>query len=99
METWVGCQLVSLDELRWTVAKNVAVNIPHTLATLHARLRALEMESSVSRRRLKELEAEVEKANQEMDFARRNGEKETRKSENEKSGKLSLVPSTIVEDC
>ncbi|XAO23257.1 hypothetical protein I312_102035 [Cryptococcus bacillisporus CA1280] len=73
-----------------------AVNIPHTLATLHARLRALEMESSVSRRRLKELEAEVEKANQEMDFARRNGEKETRKSENEKSALEDLVGSLRV---
>ncbi|KIR56325.1 hypothetical protein I315_01390 [Cryptococcus gattii Ru294] len=70
-----------------------AVNIPHTLATLHARLRALEMESSVSRRRVKELEAEVEKANQEMDFARRNGEKETRKSESEKSALEDLVGS------
>lgn len=95
----MGCRLVSLDELRWTIAKNIAVNIPHTLATLHARLRALEMESSVSRRRVKELEAEVEKANQEKDIARKNGEKETRESESEKSGKLSLVPSTIVEDC
>lgn len=74
-------------------AKNIAVNIPHTLATLHARLRALEMESSVSRRRVKELEAEVEKANQEVDAARRNGEKKSRKSENEKSGKLPLVAS------
>lgn len=72
-------------------AKNIAVNIPHTLATLHARLRALEMESSVSRRRVKELEAEVEKANREVDAARRNGEKKTRKSENEKSGKLPLI--------
>lgn len=95
----MGCRLVSLDELRWTIAKNIAVNIPHTLATLHARLRALEMESSVSRRRVKELEAEVEKANQEKDIARKNGEKETRESESEKSGKLSLVPSMIVEDC
>lgn len=74
-------------------AKNIAVNIPHTLATLHARLRALEMESSVSRRRVKELEAEVEKANQEVDAARRNGEKKTEKSENEKWGKLPLVAS------
>lgn len=74
-------------------AKNIAVNIPHTLATLHARLRALEMESSVSRRRVKELEAEVEKANQEVDAARRNGEKKTGKSENEKWGKLPLVAS------
>lgn len=74
-------------------AKNIAVNIPHTLATLHARLRALEMESSDSRRRVKELEAEAEKANQEVDAARRNGEKKTRKSENEKSGKLPFVAS------
>ncbi|OWZ34539.1 hypothetical protein C347_01923 [Cryptococcus neoformans AD2-60a] len=70
-----------------------AVNIPHTLATLHARLRALEMESSVSRRRVKELEAEAEKANQEVDAARRNGEKKTRKSENEKSALEALVGS------
>lgn len=70
-----------------------AVNIPHTLATLHARLRALEMESSVSRRRVKELEAEVEKANREVDAARRNGEKKTRKSENEKSALEDLVGS------
>lgn len=77
--------------LKWMNAKNIAVNIPHTLATLHARLRALEMESSVSRRRVKELEAEVEKANREVDAARRNGEKKTRKSENEKSGKLPLI--------
>lgn len=77
--------------LKWVNAKNIAVNIPHTLATLHARLRALEMESSVSRRRVKELEAEVEKANREVDAARRNGEKKTRKSENEKSGKLPLI--------
>lgn len=77
--------------LKWMNAKNIAVNIPHTLATLHARLRALEMESSVSRRRVKEMEAEVEKANREVDAARRNGEKKTRKSENEKSGKLPLI--------
>ncbi|KIR43506.1 hypothetical protein I307_03412 [Cryptococcus deuterogattii 99/473] len=70
-----------------------AVNIPHTLATLHARLRALEMESSVSRRRVKELEAEVEKANQEKDIARKNGEKETRESESEKSALEDLVGS------
>lgn len=88
---WVGSQLVSTRLLKWVNAKNIAVNIPHTLATLHARLRALEMESSVSRRRVKELEAEVEKANREVDAARRNGEKKTRKSENEKSGKLPLI--------
>lgn len=88
---WVGSQLVSTRLLKWMNAKNIAVNIPHTLATLHARLRALEMESSVSRRRVKELEAEVEKANREVDAARRNGEKKTRKSENEKSGKLPLI--------
>lgn len=82
---------MSTQLLKWMNAKNIAVNIPHTLATLHARLRALEMESSVSRRRVKELEAEVEKANREVDAARRNGEKKTRKSENEKSGKLPLI--------
>lgn len=91
MTMWVGSQLVSTRLLKWVNAKNIAVNIPHTLATLHARLRALEMESSVSRRRVKELEAEVEKANREVDAARRNGEKKTRKSENEKSGKLPLI--------
>lgn len=91
MTMWVGSQLVSTRLLKWMNAKNIAVNIPHTLATLHARLRALEMESSVSRRRVKELEAEVEKANREVDAARRNGEKKTRKSENEKSGKLPLI--------
>jgi hypothetical protein len=44
----------------------VGVNVDQGLATLQARLRALETENGVSRRRINELEAEVARARQEV---------------------------------
>jgi len=60
--------------------------IPQTLATLHARLRALETENSVSRRRVRELEAELERARAEVDDARKNGDHQLREVIGEKTG-------------
>ncbi|WVN85439.1 uncharacterized protein L203_100585 [Cryptococcus depauperatus CBS 7841] len=69
------------------------VNIPQTLATLHARLRALEMENSVSRRRVKELEEELEKTRQEVETAKTKGEHDLREAIGEKSALEALVES------
>lgn len=62
-------------------------NIPHTLATLHARLRALETENSVSRRRVRELEVELEQARNEVESAKRQGDGRLREVIGEKTGK------------
>ncbi|ODN84442.1 hypothetical protein L202_00392 [Cryptococcus amylolentus CBS 6039] len=70
-----------------------AVNIPHTLATLHARLRALETENSVSRRRVKELEEELEAAKKAVDAAKRSGDKNVKEAVYEKSALEELIRS------
>lgn len=61
-------------------------NIPQTLATLHARLRALETENSVSRRRVRELEVELEQARGEVDAAKQQGGGRLREVIGEKTG-------------
>lgn len=48
-------------------------DIPQTLATLHARLRGLETERSIARRRVRELETELDKARGEVETERRQG--------------------------
>ncbi|ODO07271.1 hypothetical protein L198_00850 [Cryptococcus wingfieldii CBS 7118] len=70
-----------------------AVNIPHTLATLHARLRALDTENSVSRRRVKELEEELEAAKKAVDAAKRSGDKNVKEAVYEKSALEELIRS------
>lgn len=58
---------------------------------LHARLRALETENSVSRRRVRELELELERCRLEVEDARENGRREgsqrVKEIEAEKGGK------------
>ncbi|WVQ97310.1 hypothetical protein IAU59_004421 [Kwoniella sp. CBS 9459] len=82
-----------------TIGKNGEVggqiggSIAQTLATLHARLRALETENSVSRRRVKELEDELEKARSEVEFAKQDGGKRLRDVIGEKSALEDLVQS------
>ncbi|KAK4686263.1 hypothetical protein P7C73_g3869, partial [Tremellales sp. Uapishka_1] len=71
-------------------------NIAQTLATLHARLRALETENSVSRRRVRELEAEVERARGEVEEAKRSGDGRLRQAIGEKSALEDLVKSLRV---
>lgn len=65
--------------------------MPDTLSALHARLRALETENSVSRRRVRELEQEVERAKAEVDFARNTGHDQLQEVLGEKTGKFSLA--------
>ena len=60
--------------------------IKQTLATLHARLRALETENSLCRRRVRELEGELERAKVEVEEAKRDGEHRLREVVGEKSG-------------
>ncbi|RXK35042.1 hypothetical protein M231_07695 [Tremella mesenterica] len=67
--------------------------IPQTLATLHARLRALETENSLSRRRVRELEQELEKAKGEVETAKRGGERRLREVIGEKTALEDLVKS------
>ncbi|KAK8865923.1 hypothetical protein IAR55_001071 [Kwoniella newhampshirensis] len=82
-----------------TLGKNADVggeagaNIPQTLATLHARLRALETENTVSRRRVRELEEELEKARAEVDSAKQSGGSRLREVVGEKSALEDLVKS------
>lgn len=61
-------------------------SIPATLATLSARLRALETENGVSRRRVRELEAEVERARIEVFEAQQAKDARLREVIAEKSG-------------
>lgn len=64
--------------------------IPQSLASLQARLRALETENSVSRRRVRELESEIERANQEIAEAKKSREAQAQLREviQEKTGEL-----------
>lgn len=70
---------------------SAGASIPHSLASLQARLRALETENSVSRRRVRELESEIERANHEIAEARKSREAEAQLREviQEKTGELS----------
>ncbi|WWC66256.1 uncharacterized protein I206_100157 [Kwoniella pini CBS 10737] len=72
---------------------SASVNIASTLATLNARLRALETENTVSRRRVRELEDEVEKARAEVELAKQDGGKRLRDVIGEKSALEDLVKS------
>ncbi|CAD6565637.1 MAG: hypothetical protein TREMPRED_001621 [Tremellales sp. Tagirdzhanova-0007] len=67
--------------------------IKQTLATLHARLRALETENSLCRRRVRELEGELERAKVEVEEAKRDGEHRLREVVGEKSALEGLVNS------
>lgn len=69
---------------------SAGASIPQSLASLQARLRALETENSVSRRRVRELEGEIERANQEIAKAKKSREAEAQLREviQEKTGKL-----------
>lgn len=68
-------------------------NIPQALATLHARIRALETENGVSRRRIRELEAEVERAREEVVVAQQAHDQRLREVIGEKSALEDLVAS------
>lgn len=65
--------------------------IPQTLATLHARLRGLETENSLCRRRVRELEGELERAKGEVEEARRDGDRRLREVVGEKSGEINVT--------
>ena len=65
-----------------------AGNIPQTLATLHARLRGLETEGSSARRRVRELEGELDRAKVEVEHARKEGGAQLQEVAGEKSGTL-----------
>ncbi|WVR05882.1 hypothetical protein IAU60_002908 [Kwoniella sp. DSM 27419] len=67
--------------------------LAQTLATLHARLRALETENTVSRRRVRELEDELERAKREVELAKQEGGKRLRDVIGEKSALEDLVKS------
>lgn len=71
---------------------SAGASIPQSLASLQARLRALETENSVSRRRVRELEGEIERANQEIAEARKSREAESQLREviQEKTGEASI---------
>ncbi|OCF73805.1 hypothetical protein I204_05649 [Kwoniella mangroviensis CBS 8886] len=75
------------------VGGETGANIAGTLATLNARLRALETENSVSRRRVRELEDELEKARAEVEMAKQDGGKRLRDVIGEKSALEDLVES------
>ncbi|WVQ62201.1 uncharacterized protein L199_000340 [Kwoniella botswanensis] len=75
------------------VGGETGANIAGTLATLNARLRALETENSVSRRRVRELEDELEKARVEVEMAKQDGGKRLRDVIGEKSALEDLVKS------
>lgn len=68
---------------------SAGASIPQSLASLQGRLRALETENSVSRRRVRELESEIERANQEIAEARKSREAEAQLREviQEKTGR------------
>ncbi|KAL7419500.1 hypothetical protein Q5752_005411 [Cryptotrichosporon argae] len=75
------------------VEPETGANIVQTLAALNARLRALENENVVSRRRVRELEAEVERARAEVEHAKRDGGARLREAVGEKSALEDLVDS------
>ena len=75
-----------------------AGTIPATLATLHARLTALETENSLCRRRVRELEGELESARGEVEEARKEGEGRLREVVGEKTGTSTLYPVRLVRD-
>lgn len=75
-------------------------NIPATLATLHARLRALETENSLSRRRVRELEMELERAKSEVELAKRDGHGRLKEVIGEKTGEscsITLTPCSLLD--
>lgn len=63
-----------------------AAGISQHLATIQARLRAVETENAVSRRRVKDLEAELERAKAEVETARRGNGERLREVIGEKTG-------------
>ncbi|KAL1410556.1 hypothetical protein Q8F55_004569 [Vanrija albida] len=71
----------------------MAAAIPTALASLHARLRALETENSVSRRRVRELEVEIEKARDEVARAQKTKDGRLRDAVGEKTALEDLVKS------
>lgn len=64
--------------------------MPDTLSALHARLRALETENSVSRRRVRELEEEVERAKAEVESARNSGQGKLQEVLGQKTGERTV---------
>lgn len=66
--------------------------MPQTLATLHARLRGLETEGSLARRRVRELEGELDQARLEVESAKRQGGSRLQEVTGEKSGMYLLAP-------
>jgi len=79
-----GAQFDDLNKNGTDIGSGAA--IPQALATLHARIRALETENGVSRRRIRELEAEVERAREEVVNATREHDGRLREALSEKTG-------------
>nr|XP_031861374.1 uncharacterized protein CI109_003346 [Kwoniella shandongensis]KAA5528446.1 hypothetical protein CI109_003346 [Kwoniella shandongensis] len=75
------------------VGGDSGANIPQALATLNARLRALETENSLSRRRVRELEEELERARGEVESAKHSGGSRLREVIGEKSALEDLIKS------
>ncbi|KAI9635287.1 uncharacterized protein MKK02DRAFT_43969 [Dioszegia hungarica] len=75
------------------VGGDAGASIPQTLATLHARLRGLETENSIARRRVRELEGELERAKGEVEDAKRSGGDRLREAMGQKSALEDLVKS------
>lgn len=82
-----GTSFVGVDK-NGAPEDEMAAAIPTALASLHARLRALETENSVSRRRVRELEAEIEKARDEVARAQQTKDGRLKDAIGEKTGEL-----------
>ncbi len=69
-----------------TVGVEILASIPQALSSLQARLRALETENSVSRRRIRELETEVERAKRDVESAKQGSHHRLKEAMDEKTG-------------
>ncbi|WOO79028.1 uncharacterized protein LOC62_02G002565 [Vanrija pseudolonga] len=87
-----GTSFVGVDK-NGAPEDEMAAAIPTALASLHARLRALETENSVSRRRVRELESEIEKARDEVARAQQTKDGRLKDAIGEKTALEDLVKS------
>ncbi|ORX35965.1 hypothetical protein BD324DRAFT_651874 [Kockovaella imperatae] len=88
-----GGKFGSLDKNVNVGSEEPGASIPQALASLQARLRALETEASLSRRRVKELEDELDRAREEVHSARKNGDGRLKEAIQEKTALEDLTRS------